>query len=62
MEQGIAVPHPDRASTTRLFCRTSPLALLALAAIPLAIVLFVAQRDFAKNMATPSGGYQSDEY
>ncbi len=36
---------------------------LALATIPLAAVLFLAQRDFAKNMETTTGGeYQSDEY
>lgn len=36
---------------------------LALTAIPLSAVLFLAQRDFAKNMETTTGGeYQSDEY
>jgi hypothetical protein len=36
---------------------------LALASIPLAAVLFLAQRDFAKNMESTTGGeYQSDEY
>ena len=36
---------------------------LALAAVPLAVVLFLAQQDFVKNLATPTGGeYQSDEY
>lgn len=35
---------------------------LALTAVPLAAVLFFAQRDFAHNMETPAGGYQYDEY
>ncbi|MBI3866376.1 MAG: hypothetical protein HY290_31235 [Planctomycetia bacterium] len=37
-------------------------ACLALAAIPVAVVLFLAQYEFAKNMEAQPGGYEDDAY